>query len=73
MARHQQGAAQQSPIHIHVQRYLKGVDYPADRDGLLACARYNGADPDIMEALEQLPEQDYETPAAVSAALGRRH
>lgn len=55
---------------IQVQKYLKGVDYPASREDLVAHAEDQGADEDVLDLLDQLPEDEYETPAEVSKALG---
>ena len=55
---------------IHVQKYLSGVDYPVQKQDLLKHAEQNGADQDVRSALEQLPDQSFETPADVSQALG---
>ncbi len=55
---------------IELQKHLKGVDYPASKEDLLANAKQQGADEDALSALEQLPDEEYESPAAVSKALG---
>lgn len=58
---------------IQVQEYLSGMDYPADKNEIITHARGQGADEDVMEILEQLPEQNYRTAADVSQAVGRLH
>jgi hypothetical protein len=55
---------------IEVQKYLKGVDYPAFRSDLVAHAEEQGADDDVLDLLEQIPDNEYETPAEVSKAVG---
>ena len=55
---------------IQVQKYLKGVDYPASKKALLDKAKSMGADENICASLEQLPDEDYQTPADVSQAFG---
>lgn len=55
---------------IDVQKALKGADYPARKDALLKLAKQNGADEDVMEALAALGDEEFETPAAVSKAIG---
>jgi hypothetical protein len=54
---------------IQIQKYLKGVDYPADKRTLLETARREGADDNICASLEQLPDQEFQTPADVSEAF----
>jgi hypothetical protein len=55
---------------IQIQKYLKGINYPASKRDLLENAEREGADEDIRTTLEQLPDQEYENPADVSKALG---
>jgi hypothetical protein len=55
---------------IQVQKFLSGMDYPANKEELVDHAKSKGADENIMQTLEQLPEEDYETPADVSKAIG---
>jgi Protein of unknown function (DUF2795) len=55
---------------IQIQKFLKGVDYPARKADLLATAERQGADEEARAALERLPEREYRTPADVSEALG---
>lgn len=54
---------------IQIQKYLKGVDYPASREDLIRNAKKNGADESICASLEQLPDEDFQTPADVSEAF----
>jgi hypothetical protein len=55
---------------IELQKHLKGVDYPASKEELIEHAQQQGADEKIREILEQLPDEEYETPAEVSKAVG---
>jgi hypothetical protein len=56
---------------IQLQKHLKGVDYPASKQDLISHAQQQGADEDALSALEQLPDEQYETPAEVSKAIGK--
>jgi hypothetical protein len=56
---------------IGVQKYLKGVDYPARKEDLLAGARRNGAPQGVTEALERLPGDRFEGPDDVMRAYGK--
>lgn len=56
---------------IELQKYLKGVDYPASKQVLLDLAQQAGADENICSMLEQLPDEEFETPAEVSKAVGK--
>lgn len=54
---------------IQLQKYLSGIDYPCDRAGLVSAARNNGADPEIIGTLEDLPNRTFDGPNAVSRAI----
>jgi uncharacterized protein DUF2795 len=56
---------------IEMQKYLKGVDYPASKGDLLKHAEKQGADEVARSLLEKLPDEQYETPADVSKAAGK--
>jgi hypothetical protein len=55
---------------IDVQRYLGGVDYPVGRDGLVERARENGAPEDVVQALSDLPSEQFDGPDTVMKRLG---
>lgn len=55
-----------------IQRHLKGVDYPADREELLEVARSEEAPPEVVEALESLPDdEEFDGPDQVMEAIDR--
>lgn len=56
---------------IQIQKFLKGVDYPASKADLVETAETESADENARQALEQLPEQEFQSPADVSEALGK--
>jgi len=56
-------------IFIEVQKYLGGVDYPADRDELVRYAEEQGAPDDVVDALRQLGDRAYADPTEVSEAV----
>ena len=55
---------------IEVQTHLKGVDYPASKDELIATAESNDAPQEIIEALQAMDGIDFEGPDDVMGALG---
>lgn len=57
-----------SPIEL--QRHLKGVDYPASKDDLIAAAQRNGAPREVLGALQQLPGDRFDSPVGVEKAFG---
>jgi predicted outer membrane protein len=54
---------------IQIQKYLKGIDYPASKADLIENARKLGADESVCASLEQLPDEHFQTPAEVSQAF----
>lgn len=58
---------------IKVQKFLGGLDYPADKQHILEKAKEQGADDDTLHVLEQLPDQDYASPVAVSREVSKLH
>jgi hypothetical protein len=54
---------------VEVQETLSGVDYPADKQQLMDMARDNGADQEVLDALEGIPDQEYGSPTDVTSAL----
>lgn len=55
---------------IDVQKSLKGVNYPASRDDLVAAAQANDGDAELVEELRGLGKNEFESPAEVMKALG---
>lgn len=56
---------------IQLQKFLKGLDYPARRDDIVGHAKRQGGDKTVLDTLSKLPDEEYETPADVSKAVGR--
>jgi hypothetical protein len=56
---------------IDVQKHLKGLDYPATKDDVVACAKKNGADATLLDSLNRLEDESFQTPADVSQAIGK--
>jgi hypothetical protein len=52
-----------------VQKALKGVEYPADRDDLVAQAERNGASDELVDALRRTDERRFEAPTDVMKAM----
>lgn len=55
---------------IKVQKYLKGMDYPASKRDLIEHARKNRADEELISLLEKMKNDSFANPAEVSKALG---
>lgn len=55
---------------IQVQKYLKGMDYPASKEDLISHARKNKAPEEVISMLGQIKSSAFNDPAEVSKALG---
>lgn len=55
---------------IQVQKFLKGIDYPADKKAVLDTARKQGADDSVLETLGRIADRSYDGPNAVSKEIG---
>jgi hypothetical protein len=53
-----------SPIDI--QKSLGGMDYPATKDQIIEHAQQHGADTEVLDALQKIPDREYEGPSGVS-------
>ncbi len=62
------GVGGESPANV--QRYLKGVDYPARKTDLEKKARENDAPKEILELIRQFPDQEFGGPQDVMKAYG---
>lgn len=58
-----------TPNPIQLQKFLGGVDYPASRDDLVKKAEEAGADDNVLSALRNLPDRQFDGPTGVSEAV----
>ena len=56
---------------IEVQKALKGVNYPAKKADIVRNAREQGADDEIVRALENLSSDEFESPTEVNQEIGQ--
>jgi hypothetical protein len=56
-----------SPIDI--QKALGGMDYPATKEQIVEHAQQHGGSDDVVEALKNIEDREYEGPSGVSAAV----
>lgn len=56
---------------VDIERYLSGVEYPADKSKLLQHAKSQNADSDAMDMLANLPDREYVNSSDVSSELYR--
>lgn len=53
-----------------VERAIRGIDFPADRNDLIQQAKTNRANTDIIGIIENLPKNEFKSPIDVSKAFG---
>ncbi len=57
------------PNPIELQKALSGASYPSKKQDLIGHAKDNGADKEILDALENLPDGDISGPDQVQKAV----
>ncbi|MBE3560895.1 MAG: DUF2795 domain-containing protein [Ktedonobacteraceae bacterium] len=55
---------------VQVEKFLKGLDYPASKQDIVKHAQQHGADQNVLEALKQMPDRTFEGPTGISQAIG---
>ena len=58
-----------APNPIQIQKFLGGIDYPASKDTLVSRAKESGADSNVLDALQNIPDKEYDGPTDVSSAV----
>jgi hypothetical protein len=56
---------------IEIQGYLKGLNYPANKEAVVARAKESHAPQSILDILNRLPSREYSRPTEISSALGK--
>ncbi len=56
------------PNPTEIQKFLKGVHYPASKEDLVSAAEENDAPEEVIDALQDLNEDEFDGPAAVQQA-----
>lgn len=56
---------------IQVEKFLKGVNYPASKQDLLNCAKQEGADANVLDTLAHIPDKTYDGPVGISEEIGK--
>lgn len=51
---------------IQVQKYLGGIDYPVSRQQLVDHAKDAGAPEEVLNALQNIPDDEYTSPTQVT-------
>ena len=62
------GLGGESPANVSF--HLKGIDFPAGKQDLASQAKKNGAPPEVLDAIDRMPEDDFQSMADVMKAYG---
>ncbi len=54
-----------------LEKYLKGIDFPCSKSDLISKARANGAPSDVIDELNALPADRFNSPVDVAKAFGQ--
>lgn len=54
-----------------VQSFLAGLDYPVSKDDLAKTARSQGASDEMVQLIQSLPGDRFQSPADVMTAYGK--
>jgi hypothetical protein len=54
-----------------IERYLKGINFPADKEDLVKHAQENQAPEDVLHVLNQFEEKEYHSVIDVSKEMSR--
>lgn len=56
---------------VEVEKYLKGIDYPAKKEELMKRAEENHAPREVVETLKKMPEETFQKPTDVAKAVSQ--
>ncbi len=56
---------------IQVQKFLKGIKYPCSKQDLVKKAKSEGADQNVLDTLQKIPDRDYDAPTDVTKEIGK--
>ncbi len=57
-------------ITVDIEKALKGMDYPANKNDLVQQAKKNNANRNVLQAIQKLPEDKFNSPTDVAKAWG---
>ena len=62
--------AQRGGITVEIEKALKGMDYPASKQDLVQKAKSNNASQDVIQTIQNLPQDQFNSPTDVQKAFG---
>ena len=65
------GGTHRGGITVDIEKALKGMDYPANKKELVQQAKNNSASQNVLQAIQNLPENQFNSPTDVAKAWGK--
>jgi len=56
---------------VEIEKALKGMNYPASKQDLVQKAKQNNASQDVIQTIEKLPQDQFNSPTDVQKAWGQ--
>ena len=56
-----------------IAQALSGIDFPANKSDLIEHAKKNNADNEVIQALNEMPDEQYTSMADVFKGVGQSH
>lgn len=63
--------ARRGGMTIEIEKALKGMSYPANKQDLIKQAKNNKAKQDVLQTIENLPSDNFNSPVDVQKAFGQ--
>jgi len=54
-----------------IKKYLRGIEFPCSKDELIQKAQEEGAEDAVIEALSEMPDEIFESPADIVQSIGK--
>ena len=67
----QSGRSHRGGITADIERSLKGINFPASKRDLVQQAKSNNASREVVQAIQNLPENKFNSPTDVAKAWGQ--
>ena len=64
--------ARRGGMTAEIQQALKGTDFPANKQELVQQAKQNNASQQVIQTIQKLPEQKFNSPTDVQKAFGEK-
>lgn len=67
----QRGGTRRGGLTTEIEKSLKGINFPASKQDLVQQAQNNNASQEVVQAIENLPEDQFNSPTDVAKAWGK--